>query len=399
MLEEFVIKDCRYNPNLNISFSSQTLNQFKKGGHLNRSWNFEMTQLDSEIDASSLCETYCHISKEFVRSLPDPTCLLDLDCRILMVNDGAMKLFGSQEEDFFIGRSVLDFILPQDHPHVLDNIKQCLETHLANQSKYSILTESGTLPIKTTSFILNDQSKKPVALMSLVKDASKDTVKSHSCAEPEPRAQLYLDLLRHDISNKLQVIMSSAELLQDPLDESIRSKMIQNIIDSILSCKSIILRTEILENYEKQPMGPQFLDRLLKSALYDLVKCPSDIDLAANIQVADARILCDEYITHLIDNLFQNAWEHNTKDEKRIWITLKEDGDGYLLSIEDNGPGIATETRNNGTSLKGRSTGIGLYICHALIEKYNGWMKITDRIQNQPEQGTRVLIWFPKYFL
>ena len=357
-----------------------------------------MSQIELDEDASSaLCETYCHISKEFVRSLSNPTCLLDLDCRILMVNDGAMKLFGSQSEKFFIGKSVLDFILPKDHPRVIEGIKQCLETHLASQSKYTIRTESGTLPIKTTSFVISNQSERPVALMSLVKDESNGIEKVHRYAEPSQRAQLYLDLLRHDISNKLQIIMSSTELLRESRDESIKDNLIQNIMDSIFSCKSIILRTEILENYNTQPMKPQYLDVILKYSLYNLIKSPANVDIIANIQIGDALILCDKYVTHLLENILQNAWKHNTRDDPHIWIKLQEDDNGYLLSISDDGPGIATETRNNGTSLKGRNTGIGLYICNAMIEKYHGWIKFTDRIENHPEQGTQVLVWFPKY--
>ena len=331
-----------------------------------------------------------------MRSLSDPTCLLDLDCRILMVNDGAIKLFGSQSEEFFIGKSVLDFIIPGDHPKVLDNIKRCLQTHLAINSRYTISTETGIVSIMTTSFILSDQSKKPVALMSLVKDASDEIVKAHRYVEPSERAQIYLDLLRHDISNKLQIIMSSTELLGGSPDESTRSNLIQNIMDSISSCRSIILRTEILENYERKPMKPQCLDVILKSALCNFVNSPADVDISANIQVADALVSCDDYITILLDNIFSNAWKHNSRSDRHVWIALKEFGDGYLLSVSDDGPGIARGTRNNGTSLKRRNSGIGLYICHAMIEKYRGWIKITDRVKNLPEQGTQVLVWFPK---
>jgi sensor histidine kinase regulating citrate/malate metabolism len=53
--------------------------------------------------------------------------------------------------------------------------------------------------------------------------------------------------------------------------------------------------------------------------------------------------------------------------------------------------------RNNGICVQGRSSGIGLYICHVLIEKYQGWMHITDRIEGHPEKGTQVSVWFPKY--
>ncbi len=358
-----------------------------------------MPQINSEkFNSSVLYDALCPISKDFVRSVSDPMCLYDFDCRILMVNESATKLFGSQSEDFFVGKSVLDFILPQDHPQLLESIKCCIDTQLANQAECSIRTITGdTLSIKTTSFILSNKDADPVALLSLVKNTGVDISKKDQGIEPAQKAQLYLDLLRHDISNKLQIIMSSAELLGETINKSTRSELVQNIIDSISSCKSIILRTEILENYASQPLKIEYLDAYLRSALYNLVKSSNGVIVNANIQVDEAAIICDEYITHLLENVLQNVLKQNIQKEKQIWLTLEEDNDGYLLSVDDNGLGIPSEIKNNGNNINGKISGIGLCICHALIEKYQGWIRIANRIEEHPEEGITVLVWFPKY--
>jgi PAS domain S-box-containing protein len=342
-------------------------------------------------------EAYRCINREFIKSAPDPICLFDLDYRIVMLNEKATKLFGLQPESFFIGKSILDFILPENHPQVLECIKNCLNTNLIRQSKYLIRTDNGTaLPVKTTSFILSNRADRPIALLSLVRDAS-DRKAEDINIESAQRAQLYLDLLGHDISNKLQVIMSSAELLRDSIRNPFESRLIQNIIDSVSSCKRIIYGTEILEHYKNRPMRDQHLDTIVKTALLGLIKSRDDITVHANIQVCDATILCDEYITCLLSNILDNAWIHNTCDDKQVWVTLSKDLNGYLLSICDNGPGIISDRKNNGACLEKRSSGIGLFICHALIEKYQGWIQITDRIKDQPDQGTQVVIWLPQH--
>lgn len=357
-----------------------------------------MPQIKSEnSNPSFISEAQGFINKEFVKSVPDPMCLLDLQCRILIINEGAMKLFGSQPETFFVGKSVLDFIIPEEHPQLLKGINHCLSTKSTNQSEYSILTENGTpLPIRTTSFILLDKFDRPIALCNLVKESNKHDEPQDLSFEHTQRAQLYCDLLGHDISNKLQVIMSSAELLQDTINSSIESRLIQNVIESVLSCKRIINSIKILEDYNDKPMTIQYLDVIVKNALLELIKSCEDVAIHANIQVCDASVLCDEYVGYLLSNILDNAWLHNMHSNKQVWVKLREDNDGYVLSISDNGPGITSEMGTTGTHLEERSAGIGLYICHVLIEKYKGWIQIADRIKNQSDKGTEVIVWFPR---
>jgi PAS domain S-box-containing protein len=358
-----------------------------------------MPPSSSQIDNyPHIDEAFRSINREFVRSIPEPVCLLDLECRIIMTNEKAMKLFGHQHESFFIGKSVLDFIVPESHEKLLENIEQCLNTDVVNQSDYLIRTENGTtLPIRTTSFTLSDRANHPIALLSLVKDTSKGKSSEKNNLDSTQKAQLYLDLLGHDISNKLQVMLSSAELLQESLQSHFESRLIQNILESISSCKRIIHGTEILENYNDKHLKVQYLDNVVRTGLLEFIKVCGDITVHANIRICDAAILCDEYITNLLSNILDNAREHNPSNDKQVWITLGEDFDGYILSVSDNGPGITSDTKTNGTCVRGRSAGIGLYICHTLIEKYHGWIQIIDRIKNQPDQGTNVLVWFPKH--
>ncbi len=357
-----------------------------------------MPQLDSEIHSdSSVSEAHCCFNEEFVKSLPDPVCLLDLNCRILMVNESAMNLFGPQPEQYFIGKSVLDFIIPEDHPKVLQSIEQCINSKVASESEYSIRGEDGTIiPIKTTSFSLSDGSKIPIALCSLVTDTTQIDDFPKGSTDYSQKARLYLDLLSHDISNNLQVILSSAELLQASAINSQEEQLIKNIVDSVLTSRRLIRGSEILERYRSAPMEVRNLELIVENELYELIKSTRDVEVHANFQVCDATILVDEFVSYLISNIFENAWLHNTSNEKHVWIKLYEDQEGYKLSIGDNGPGL-NESGSTGKRLEDRQAGIGLYICNALIDKYQGRLEIKNRIPNQPHMGTEVLLIFPRY--
>jgi PAS domain S-box-containing protein len=358
-----------------------------------------MPQLDSENHReSSISEAHCCFNEEFIKSLPEPVCLLDFDCRILMVNESAMNLFGSKPEQYFIGKSVLDFIIPEDHPKVLQSIEQCINSQLASESEYSIRGDDGTIiPIRTTSFSLSDGSKIPIALCSLVKDKTQIDDLPRGSTDYTQKARLYLDLLSHDISNNLQVILSSAELLRASTIDSQEERLIKNIVDSVLSCRRLIRGSEILEHYRRSPMEVQNLELVVENELYELIKSTHDVEVHANFQICDAKILADEFVSYLISNILENAWLHNTSNEKHVWIKLYEDEEGYKLSISDNGPGLLENNSVTGNRLGDRQAGIGLYICNALIDKYQGRIEITSRIPNQPNLGTEVVILFPRY--
>jgi len=55
---------------------------------------------------------------------------------------------------------------------------------------------------------------------------------------------------------------------------------------------------------------------------------------------------------------------------------LAEDGDYYLISVADNGPGVAPENRHKlfkpNFTTKSGGTGLGLAICRGIVEQYRG---------------------------
>jgi K+-sensing histidine kinase KdpD len=307
-----------------------------------------------------------------------------------------MKLFGPKPETYFIGKSVFDFIIPEDKPQIQRGINRCIQTSIANQAECSIRIEDGTTrKIKTTSFPLSDKSDIPIALCSFVQERSDEAISSSPSSENVQKAQLYLDLLGHDVSNKLQVILSSTELLREFMTTQTAERLLDNILESVSSCTRLIHGTEILETQASEPMNVACLELVVEEALYSLLRYQDEVSIEANFQVGDATILCDRFVSYLVSSILDNACKHNTREDKHVWVKLVEDENGYLLNISDNGPGIPITNSLTGSSLGNRSTGIGLYVCKVLIEKYQGWMEITDRIENQPDQGTLVKVWFP----
>ena len=121
-----------------------------------------------------------------------------------------------------------------------------------------------------------------------------------------------------------------------------------------------------------------------------------DVLFDSNLEVSDAVVNADRFLCHLLMNLFSNAVKHNNSNEKKIWTRLTESGDGYELTIADNGPGIKDDMKKNLLNPERRSGGVGILQCVQIASKYGGAFEIRDRIEGNPDKGALFRVWIPK---
>lgn len=100
----------------------------------------------------------------------------------------------------------------------------------------------------------------------------------------------------------------------------------------------------------------------------------------------------------VILNILQNAVQAVDTDGQIILATRYDPGSGRVVfTCEDNGPGIAPDERRNvfkpffTTKPVGQGTGLGLYICHRIVEKHHG----TIDLASADPHGTIVTVKLP----
>ena len=210
------------------------------------------------------------------------------------------------------------------------------------------------------------------------------------------RATFYLDLMCHDIRNQLQVILNSAALLRTTTDEVMRSSFMEVLENSVQRCSRMIEEVRATEQLMTVPLVERSLSIALKGCVQALSGSLKEATFETSLTTSDAYVCADEFLELLLSNILVNAVEHNPLPEKHVWVSLRDEGASYVVSIGDNGPGIPDSVKAVLFDMARRFGGMGLHQSSQIIEKYGGRIQVSDRVANQPRMGAEFHIWFPK---
>jgi len=79
-----------------------------------------------------------------------------------------------------------------------------------------------------------------------------------------------------------------------------------------------------------------------------------------------------------------------------LWVDIQESGQGYQVSIWDNGQGISDDKKDSLFDPSRRFGGVGIHQTIRILHKYGGHISVHDRVASDPTQGAEFRIWFPK---
>ncbi|MFW9919327.1 MAG: ATP-binding protein [Candidatus Thorarchaeota archaeon] len=344
------------------------------------------------IDESN-CAAY---NRAIVDLIPGAFCVLDLEGTIKFMNNHAMQMLGHDTLFAYIGKNLLEFIAPEDRRRVMDGLKRTLLKRVGSFSEYLLLRPDGKrIPIVAGSSLVLDETGEPMGFVCVAHNPQ--NIKQILSREylASDRALFYLDIMSHDISNQLQVIMSAAELLLYKLKETEHEFLLFDILDSIKKCNRIIETSEIMERIISSATAERSLREAIHTALVQVIE-RQDVDVEAQLEIDDSIIMADEFLEQLLFAILDNACIHNNRVNKMIWIRTTEIDDGYSVLISDNGPGISHHMKSQLLDMQQRKGGLGLHLCRLISDKYGAKINICDRVDGCHEHGTRVELWFPK---
>jgi signal transduction histidine kinase len=203
-------------------------------------------------------------------------------------------------------------------------------------------------------------------------------------------------VLRHDIRNDVNVIQGYAELIeQGRADAETALQMIQQKSIEIADFSERAREIERLMRASTQEREALDLVPVIEREIEEVREGYLGVDLDAELPET-AEVEASPLIESAIDNLVENAVEHNDKPTARVEVTLEPDDGGYYFEVTDNGPGLPTYERRllqggEETKLE-HSDGIGLWLVNWIVEESNGSVSVEDA----EESGTTIAVWLPQ---
>jgi hypothetical protein len=109
--------------------------------------------------------------KSVLEASPDDITITDIQGRILMISPSAFTMFGYDPDTVFLGRSIIDFIVPEDKERASSNILLMLQGNRTGPNEYHGVHADGSIfDIEVNSGFIRDTEGQPSQMVFIVRD-------------------------------------------------------------------------------------------------------------------------------------------------------------------------------------------------------------------------------------
>ncbi|UCH09806.1 MAG: PAS domain S-box protein [Fidelibacterota bacterium] len=109
--------------------------------------------------------------RTLVETAPDGVSMNDPEGRLIYVSQRTLELFGYERAEELIGRSVLEFIIPDEHEKAIRNIQKTLEEGSIREEEVTLIRKNGTHFIGgINATLLKDPEGQPMAFIVTTRD-------------------------------------------------------------------------------------------------------------------------------------------------------------------------------------------------------------------------------------
>ena len=228
------------------------------------------------------------------------------------------------------------------------------------------------------------------------------------------RSDFYKELFAHDISNILQVINSSAEIIQHYFKSAEKSvdlaEILDMIKDQVMKGKKLISNVHKLSDLEEIKLSLYKIDviNFLEQSINLIKKIYREKEINIQIKANDEKYLvyANEFLEDLFENLLINAIRYNDNARVEIIIKfskIKKDQRTFIrIGFLDNGIGIEDERkemifqRGNREHKGTKGMGFGLSLVKKIIEIYNGQIWVEDKVKGDYSKGSNFVLLLPE---
>ena len=302
--------------------------------------------------------------RQVYEQMDDPAVTVDADGNVVDCNAAARSLTGVDSD--WVGMEAAEFFQP---------LPDELHDTLSNGGAVTGIELSVPVDGTERHFIVNSQpvgerTRSVRGRFVLFRDITQQKRREN---ELDLMRQVQSRVLRHNIRNRLSVVMSNAESLVAELDgeHEHRAEQVLGATGDLLSTSRKARAVERLVDGEREPRQIDVVAALERAVMINRRRFP-EVEFETELP-DEARVRTVPSIQVAFENLIENGAEHNEGPKQVVEVRADRENGDLLVSIRDNGPGIPeyelSVREQGGESELDHGSGIGLWVVDWVIER------------------------------
>ncbi|MBN1949289.1 MAG: PAS domain S-box protein [Candidatus Cloacimonetes bacterium] len=324
----------------------------------------ERMRMEKELKKSE--EKY----RELLENINEVAYSVDEEGTITYVSPAIESLLGDKSVDM-IGKSCLDFFYSEDQVKARENLAKALggETIIHD---LRLITRNNQIKWVRISSQPGYDGSKIRDIHGILVDITELKNSEFRVAAHKDQLKLINKILRHDLANNLAAIQSAIRLTPESSGNEYLQTAMRNVSNSLRLIHGMRSLEQLVEGTTE----------LRQISLRNTINAVMNKYQSLEYEIkGNAMVMADEALSSVIDNLVRNAIWHGKSNKIRFEISRKDNTS--QLKVIDFGQGIPEELKNrifqeNFHFGQSGNTGLGLFIVHKLMERYQGGISIED---------------------
>jgi signal transduction histidine kinase len=240
----------------------------------------------------------------------------------------------------------------------------------------------------------------PAAFWNRVLSAVRRFRESARCRveKQNKRLQILNGIVRHDIRNDVQVVLSAAGLARMHVDEEGEDHLdrivekTEHIADMTRSARDL-MESVTAAGAETGTEASRELGPILDQEADDIRRNYPETTVSRKSAAGPTPVRGDAMLDSVFRNLFQNAVQHSEPPDVEVNISTEVRDDTVRVEVADTGPGVPDDQKErifeyDEKGADSGGSGIGLFLVDALVDHYGGEIHVED---NDPEGSVFVV--------
>ena len=344
-------------------------------------------------------------NRSLIEASLDPLVTISPDGRITDVNLATERVTGYPREKL-IGTDFSNYFT--DPEKAKEGYLKVLQKGYINDYPLEIRHRYGHItPVVYNAAVYRDNQGNVIGIFAAARDITERKRVEEALEEAKNQAEIYLDLMGHDINNLNQIGMGYLELALDSLNLDQKGKeLIAKPLEALENSSKLIDKVRKIQqvNTGMKKLYEVDVARLLRDLIPKYANFNGREVTINYVSGCHCFVMANDLLADVFSNILGNAVKHSSGPliiNVRVSKAEAVDNAYCKVTIEDNGIGIPDNmkkklfSRFQRGNTRASGTGLGLYLVRSLVHYYNGYVWIEDSVPGDYSKGARFVVMIP----